>query len=765
MRGTRWLLVLAILAILAGIGVTFRFQQERLQKDAPVKPALLPTELSGVRSNFTWVRKDEGRTVAEVSARKLAQEANSNQVQLEDVELKFYSKRANSYNFVKSAKAQFNESKLHSDGEVEITLNVPMEGQPAHPLVHIKSAGVTFDVKTGKADTNRPASFTFENGDGKSVGAAYDPSTRELNLRSQAELNWRPRGPHAVPMKIQAGELIYREASSTVWLNQWARLTRDNTVVDAASAVVLLKDDVIRQVDAVKAHGVDQYPKRKLEYTADELHVTYNDQGEPESVGGKNNARLVATSEGSETTMTSDMVSMDFETLDNQSVLKRVLGMGHSTVISKPLPVPGGKLSETRVLHSETIEIQMRSGGREIQMVQTHTPGKLEFIPNQPSQRRRQVEAVRMGMTYGPANQIQSFRAITVQTETDPTAEEQAKKHAQVSKTRSQNLFAEFEPKTGQMKSLEQWDDFVYEAGDRRAKANRATMDAAQNLMTLDTAARVWDPSGATSADHIRIDQKSGDFAAENHVNSSRLPDKKKPGSSSEMLSGDQPIEAVADHMTAANHNREIHYEGHVVLWQAADRITAQKVDIDREKRLLAATGNVVTQFIDKPEDSSAVRPAAGAQNAAPSFVVVKADSLVYTEQDRQARYTGNVLFTRPGLRVKSDELRAFLTESKSGDPAKEKEKDRQSRLEKAIADGHVEILQAAVDRTRTGTGEHAEYYTADERIILRGGQPQLVDSKRGYTRGAELTYSINDDRLQVSGTTGQRATSRLRRK
>ena len=69
MRGTRWLLVLAILAILAGIGVTFRFQQERLQKDAPVKPALLPTELSGVRSNFTWVRKDEGRTVAEVSAR------------------------------------------------------------------------------------------------------------------------------------------------------------------------------------------------------------------------------------------------------------------------------------------------------------------------------------------------------------------------------------------------------------------------------------------------------------------------------------------------------------------------------------------------------------------------------------------------------------------------------------------------------------------------------------------------------------------------
>jgi lipopolysaccharide export system protein LptA len=233
------------------------------------------------------------------------------------------------------------------------------------------------------------------------------------------------------------------------------------------------------------------------------------------------------------------------------------------------------------------------------------------------------------------------------------------------------------------------------------------------------------------------------------------------------MLSGDQSIEAVADHMTATNHNREIHYEGHVVLWQTADRITAQKVDIDRDKRLLAATGDVVTQFLEKPEDSSTAKPATGAQNATPAFVVVKANSLAYTEQDRQAHYTGNVFFTRPGLRVKSDELRAFLAESKNGDPSKEKEKeeDRQSRLEKALADGHVEIVQTAADRTRTGTGEHAEYYTADERIFLRGGQPQLVDSKRGYTRGAELTYFINDDRLQVSGATGKRATSRLRRK
>ena len=61
-----------------------------------------------------------------------------------------------------------------------------------------------------------------------------------------------------------------------------ARLTRENTRVNAASSVVLLQDGVIRQVDAVKAQGIDEYPKRKLQYAADDLHVTYIDWGQVE---------------------------------------------------------------------------------------------------------------------------------------------------------------------------------------------------------------------------------------------------------------------------------------------------------------------------------------------------------------------------------------------------------------------------------------------------------------------------------------------------
>ncbi len=769
MRRTRWLLLLAILAILGGIGITYRAQRQVLQKQAPAKPPMLPTEISGVRDEFKSVRTEAGLNKWEITAAKVRQEKDSSQTHLEHVTLKIYNKTGDKYGLVKSANAEFeqNAKRLFSEGEVEITLGVPAEGQPSRPLVNIRSSGVTFDVQASKASTDRPASFTFEDGTGHSVGASYDANARELHLQHDAEIDTQPPGPRAKPMKIQAGEVTYKEAESRVWLNGWARLTRDNTIVNAASSVIQLQDGRhIQQVDAVKANGTDQYPNRKLEYAADELRVTYNDEGQVDHISGKNNARLVSTSAGSETTMTSDFVDLTFDTVNDESVLKKAVGIGNAKIESKPVVAPDGKLPETHVITSQSVEVRMRPGGREIETVETLAPGRLDFIPNQPVQKLRHLDAQRMVMKYGPANQIQSFRATGVQTESEPSAEERAKKPA-VSKTRSKEMSAEFDAK-GQMKHMEQWGDFAYEDGDRKARANRATMDGDSNVMTLETAARMWDATGATTADRIRIDQKSGDFSAVGHVSSSRQPDKKN--SPSGMLSGDQPVEALAEHMSSTNHNRLLQYEGNVVMWQGSDRVTADSAQIDREKRLLSATGHVVTQFLEKKSESTsgegrdriaAAQP--GGDNGAPVFVVVTASELVYTDQDRLAHYTGGVVLTRPGLEVKADELRAVLAESKSNE---KKDDDEQSRLEKAFADGHVEIVQTATDRTRTGKSDHAEYYTGEERIILRGGQPQMVDSKKGYTRGSELTYYVNDERLLVSGGgPKERATGHLRRK
>ena len=257
------------------------------------------------------------------------------------------------------------------------------------------------------------------------------------------------------------------------------------------------------------------------------------------------------------------------------------------------------------MLRSETLEMKMRPGGREIESVVTKAPGTLEFLPNLPVQHHRTLDGKDFVIAYGPQNRVDSFRAADVKTRTDPTAEERSRNRPQ-SVTTSRELEARFDPKTSHMQNMQQSGDFAYEEGDRKARAAKATMDADQNVILLDTGARIWDATGSTAADHIRLDQRTGDFLAEGNVNSSRLPDKDQK-KNSEMLSGDEPLQATARKMDSRNRNRQIHYEGAVHMWQGANRIQADVVDVDRnldpQKRTLVADGHVVTNLWEEPKD------------------------------------------------------------------------------------------------------------------------------------------------------------------
>ncbi|MDQ6663765.1 MAG: LPS export ABC transporter periplasmic protein LptC, partial [Acidobacteriota bacterium] len=717
-------------------------------------------DLNGSAEDYQWSETKNGKPTVAIRAKTLRQEKDSARAELEGVKLNIYAKDGQHYDLVKSAKATFNqlEGKLISNGEVDITLNVPIQGEPGHRLTSVHSAGMTFESKSGKASTDQPTPFTFENGDGKCVGATYDPATRELHLLKQVEMHLRGAGPKSKPMKIESGELTYKEAQSAIWLSPWSRLTRDQTVINAGASTINMKDREIQSIDSQQARGVDTFPKRQLDYSADGLHVAYSEEGEIQKITGTGNARLVSKSEGSETTMTSTVVDLDFAAQNGESVLTQATGNGNGVVESKPSPSKDGKTPENRVLRSEVIQMHMRPGGRDLEMVETHTPGVLEFLPNQPADRRRLMHGERITIQYGAQNQIQSFRSVNVATETFPsetvikTALAAKKPAPAMAKTGSVNLSAEFDPKTGKMTRMKQWDNFHYEEADRRARSSTATLDSEHNVMDLETGARVWDATGSTDADHIKLAQSNGDFTADGHVNTSRLPESKSESDkgASDILDSDEPTQGTAQHMTSQNRNRLVHYEGNAVLWQGSNRIESDRIDIDREKRNLIATGHVTTQFLDDRDDDE------NGKAPPPVFTVVHSAKLVYTEQDRLAHYTGGVQFERPGLSVKGAELRSYLNDKNS---------NADSRFEKAIADGKVVIVQTAADRKRTGMGEHAEYYTANEKIILRGGDPQLLDSKRGNTRGAELTYFANDDRLLVSGAPQKPVNSRLRRK
>lgn len=121
--------------------------------------------------------------------------------------------------------------------------------------------------------------------------------------------------------------------------------------------------------------------------------------------------------------------------------------------------------------------------------------------------------------------------------------------------------------------------------------------------------------------------------------------------------------------------------------------------------------------------------------------------------------YTGDVSLIRSVLTVKCATLQAYMNDGKPVDG-----KTPDSRIDKALADGKVEVVQTATARQRIGTSEHGEYYTEEGKIILTGGRPYLKDSKMGDSKGERVEYFTNTDKIVVDGNTKEQVQGHLLR-
>jgi lipopolysaccharide export system protein LptA len=754
MRSLRWLLLVAIIALVAAVFGIYRTQLNLARANARPLPASIPVGTLGSAIDYEWGQSENGKPAVNVHA-KNSRVADNGMTELQEVEIRIYRKDGKHYDRIRSPEAQFatSEARLYAPGEAEITLNVPVEGEPLGALTSIKAAGINFDSRSGKAVTDKHVAFTFQGGDGVCDGGAYDPETHELQLLHNVMLNLHGKSPKSKPMKVEAGELKYSEKDAVINLGQWSRMTRGDTIINAGPSIVKLKDKKLDTVDAPNAVGSDKRPGKELDYTAGQLHVQYNEDGEMEKLNGSNGAKLISHGNGSVTTMTGNTVDLLFNTESGESELASAIAKGNSAIESKPTPDPKGATGDTKLLKSDVLNLFMKPGGRDLDRVVTHTPGTLEFVPNQSARHRRVLNSSEMDIRYGQKSEIQSFHAVAANTETHPSEDERKKKkpNLAVAYTSSKVLDAVFDEKA-ELKLMKQTGDFKYVEGPRKAQSEVATLEQDRNVMNLETHARVSDDSGSTAGDHIELQQATGDFDAKGHVSTTRLPDEKK--TSSDMLDTEEPTQGMADRVTSASRNHLIHYIGNAVVWQSSNRIQADRIDIDRDKKSLVADGQVISQFQDKKKADPAIK--AKTDPLSPVFTIVKSQHMTYTDADRQAVYTGGTNFWRAGLTVKSATLKSFLNDNKS---------DADSRINHAIADGAVEIVQAAKDRQRIGNSEHAEYYTDEGKIILTGGEPLLKDSLRGNTRGDKLTYFTEDDKLMVDGAPQKPVKTELHKK
>lgn len=750
MRSLRWLLLAAMVFLAAAVLGIFRSQRRALASHQRPLPPRMAEDTRTSALDWEWGQSAAGMPQVHITAKDMRQSADGSKAELRGIELRLYSKDGQSYVRVLSDEADFTtaDNKLFAPGEAHITLDVPVSGEPTHTLTSITAAGLNFDSKAGTAVTEQPTSFTFEGGSGTSTGADYDPASHMLNLRRDVVLHLTGQGSAiATPMQVETGHLVWNETTAHLSLEPRAKLIRGGAVIESGPAEVQLKDSKLSWLSAPDGVGTDKEPGRNLAYSADTIRAEFDDNGKMTKLAASGRAKVTSTNDAATTTVTGKYVQLDFAPPaqgETSETLKDVLVVGNGNLESKPVAADPARAADTKIVRADSFDVLMRPGGKEIDRINTKAPGTAELIPNQNNRHRRVLRADSIAMLYGDRNEIREMHAIgQASTESYPSAEERARRTpvTQNTFTSSRTIDAAFDD-AGQMKTLVHKTDFRFRQGTRQAQSDNAVLDNDTNRMNLDSHVRVQDEAGSTTADHMLIDQVSGDFDATGHVFTARQGESKPSGKDSGVLDSTQPLQGTADHVISTNHNRHFRYLGNAVLWQPANRIQADTVEIDRDTKALVAQGKVATQFEDQKTPTLVTR--------------VTSRKLTYSDADLLATYSGGVDFSRPNLTVSSATLNAYLNP---------KDADSDSRINRAIADGKVEITELMEARTRIGTGEHAEYSVGDGKVVLSGGEPQLWDTLRGNTKGDLLTYFTDGNKLIVTGVPERQVKSHIRKK
>lgn len=140
-------------------------------------------------------------------------------------------------------------------------------------------------------------------------------------------------------------------------------------------------------------------------------------------------------------------------------------------------------------------------------------------------------------------------------------------------------------------------------------------------------------------------------------------------------------------------------------------------------------------------------RPAATAQSPAPrpegsgpspegrsAPVTVDADQLENLQKEGLVVFTGNVVASQNSSTQYADRMEVYLD-------------DKGNRIVRAVSTGNVRII---TKDCRTGTAKRAEYYDAEQRVVLIGNARVWRDDN--VVTGERITIFLAEDRSVVEG-------------
>jgi lipopolysaccharide export system protein LptA len=276
--------------------------------------------------------------------------------------------------------------------------------------------------------------------------------------------------------------------------------------------------------------------------------------------------------------------------------------------------------------------------------------------------------------------------------------------------------------------------------GDRNAQSEEAVMVRSPQTAVLTGKAVMRDASSETRAGKITFTQASGDIRAEGNVRSTDLSAR-----SGSVQLGAAPANLASDRLEANSKTGRALYSGHARLWQGPSVLEADSIELQKNSRVMNATGNVRGVFPQAPSASSTKKT--------PSLWHVSSGRLTYWDAESRARLEKNVVGQSADQTMRAEALDLYFsgtTDAKAGKTA---------QISRAVGTGGVVVEEGS----RRGTAETGEYTAEEQKFVLSGGNPTLYDASEGTTTGRELTFYIASDTIIVDSGNGLRTLTRHR--
>jgi lipopolysaccharide export system protein LptA len=760
-------LVAAILVIAA-----YRLKSPPAQKPAKA-PGNLPSNVNQQLSGYSFTRSDHGRQIFTVHAARTVAFDQGGDTVLKDVWVEVFGRLGDRHDLIQTQACRYNRNtgELFAEGKVQIELNplpsafpdgnstqlhdlsLPNQDQAGRkggrrPPVLLETSHLTFVQQGSMAVTDAPVSFSTGRTSGTAQGLAYATRDDWLELKRDVVIHMQPKpGSSSAPLRLEASRLRFEKASGITTLWGPVEITQQDRRVTGASGKVHL--DAQGRVTAadlegdVKASGPSG--RSFFDGGARFVHAEFD----PSSA----QLRFIRAEGGVQTEsrnrlkifhLSADRFQINFSGRPSRAQNGNAEGGVHLTSETLPgatMASAGLQARSSAGLHAArqdltaaALNFSFRPGGQTLRGASTLGPGKMILVPYDPKVGQRVITADPFVMDFDAKGRPATLRGLS-QARIVFMPSPAAAAGTPAATTSSDRLAATFDPSSSTLRTVDQAGDFRFEQGNQQAFADLGHYDAQTEVVALTGHPRVQDEETHARADRILIDTATSTAEGLGHVQATHVEKlaKESAGQASD------PTHIVADRMLARRESQYVHYQGHVRLWEGQDVVESAAMDVFKAERRVRSGSRVLTSFMPTAEEvaSAGGKPHVGEDRDAP--ITIRADDLEYLEEGRKARYLGNVQLDTQNTTLRSDRMDVFF--SAASQPGA-------SQVERAVADGHVTVVQPA----RRATGEHAEYFAGPGKILVTGGPPTLYDTEKGFTTGRQLTFFLRDDRIFLDG-------------